>query len=213
MKASAQIIPGWMFILGWTGLSIISLLLAWGGTMLILSLIVKVVGDTIQVAGQIHITEDYLASFILIPMLGLIAGLLQFLLIRRLIPRAGGWILATFLGWTITFGIVALVSVLNPSGVVVITLSAVQFLFTFLGAVLGLAQWLVLKSHIRQAGWWILISALAWGLTGWIIGTTISDKYDFWVLLPLPALITGLGIWWLLGKSARREVEGQVLKI
>ena len=198
MESTERRNDGWLLIAGWVGLNIVSLLLAWWGTMLILSLIVKVVGDTIQVAGQTRITEDYLASFVLIPILGLIAGLLQFLVIRRLIPRAGGWILATFLGWTITFGIVALVSVLNPSGVVVITLSAVQFLFTFLGVMLGLAQWLVLKPQVRQSGWWILVSTLAWGLTGLIIGSTISEPYDFWILLLLPALATGLGLWLLL---------------
>jgi hypothetical protein len=205
MESTERRNDGWLLIAGWIGLNIVSLLLAWGGTMLILSLIVKVVGDTIQVAGQTHITEDYLASFVLIPMLGLIAGLLQFLVIRRLIPRAGGWILATFLGWVIPFAIIWLLSILNPVVLAGNTFLALPFLLIMVGGVLGLTQWLVLKSHIRQSGWWILISGLAWGLTGLIIGSTISETYDSWILLLLPALATGLGLWLLLVWRSGRQ--------
>jgi hypothetical protein len=202
MKASTQRMPGWMFILGWMGLSIFSLLLAWWATWAILKGIQDVVGGTIQVAGQTHITEDYLAFYVLIPLVGLFSGLLQFLLLRLFISRPGGWILATFLGWMVLFAILGILSILNPTGWAVVT---VPFLFSIAGGVVGLAQWRVLKSQVRLAGWWILISGLAWGLTGLIIGTTISEAYDFWVLLLLPALATGLGLWLLLVRLPRRN--------
>ena len=210
MKTSAQRIPGLLFILGWTGLSILSLLLAWWTTWAILRGIQDVVGGTIQVAGHTRITEDYLAFFVLIPLVGLFSGLLQFLLLRLFISRPGGWILATFLGWMALFAILGILSILDPIGWAVVT---VPFLFSIAGGVVGLAQWRVLKSQVRHAGWWILISGLAWGLTGLTIGSTISESYDFWVLLLLPALITGMGLWWLLGWLPGRKVEGQVLKI
>jgi len=199
MKASAQRMPGWMFIFGWMGLSILSLLLAWGLTVVILKAIQDVIGDTIQVVGMTHITEDYLAPYIIFTLVGFLSGLLQFLLIRKFISKAGGWILATFLGWIIPFVTVKLLSVLDPTGLYVNNLLVVPLLLILAGGALGLEQWRVLKSQVRHAGWWILISGLAWGLTGLIIRSTISEAYDFWVLLLLPALVTGLGLCWLLG--------------
>jgi len=199
MKASAQRMPGWMFIFGWMGLSILSMLLAWGLTVVILKAIQDVIGGTIQVVGRTHITEDYLAPYIIFTLVGFLSGLLQFLLIRKFISKAGGWILATFLGWIIPFVSVELLSVLDPTGLLVNIFLAVPLLLILAGVALGLEQWRVLKSQVRHAGWWILISGLAWGLTGLIIRSTISEAYDFWVLLLLPALVTGLGLWWLLG--------------
>src|ERR687893_832814 len=32
------------------------------------------------------------------------------------------------------------------------------------GAMIGAAQWLVLRRMIRHAGWWILVTGLSWGI-------------------------------------------------
>lgn len=34
------------------------------------------------------------------------------------------------------------------------------------GVLIGILQWVVLRQHVRQAGWWILASALGWA-AGW----------------------------------------------
>ncbi|WP_309236588.1 hypothetical protein [Microcoleus sp. FACHB-672] len=34
------------------------------------------------------------------------------------------------------------------------------------GAVIGLAQWFFLRSRISNAGWWVLVCVLSWGLLG-----------------------------------------------
>lgn len=205
MISRSQRMPGWMLIFGWMGLSVLSLLLTWGLTLVIIKGINIVIGDTILVEGQTRITEDYLAAYVIFILVGFLSGLLQFLLIRKFISKAGWWILATFLGWMTPFGIAKIASLFDPAGWAFYTISAVSILFGTVGGVLGLAQWLVLKAQVRLAGWWILISALAWGLTGLIIGSTISETYDFWVLLLLPALATGLGLWlllvWLPGRN------------
>jgi hypothetical protein len=31
-----------------------------------------------------------------------------------------------------------------------------------LGPVLGVPQWLVLRRHVRRAGWWVLANSIAW---------------------------------------------------
>lgn len=57
------------------------------------------------------------------------------------------WVLATTLGWAI--GLITVGEI--GSGVVV-----------------GLAQWLVLRSLLSRAGWWVLASALGWAI-GWSV--------------------------------------------
>jgi hypothetical protein len=36
------------------------------------------------------------------------------------------------------------------------------------GAVMGLGQWLALRRGVRRAGWWILLTALAWPAAFWV---------------------------------------------
>jgi hypothetical protein len=52
--------PRWFFYLGWIVLTVVSIPIAWVITFAIMSQIIKVVGGTIQVGGQRHITEDFL---------------------------------------------------------------------------------------------------------------------------------------------------------
>lgn len=75
--------------------------IAWG----IVSLVEKIVGGTIQVGGYTRITQDYLSAFILLLVLGLLAGFLQYLLLRNHLPRMRWWIALTTLG--LLLGIVA----------------------------------------------------------------------------------------------------------
>ena len=95
--------PEWFFYPGWVVLSAISIPIAWIIYWALISLIKKVVGDTIQVGGQPHITEDFLLLYILAPAIGLATGIFQYLLLRRHLPRMGWWITATTLGWSLAF--------------------------------------------------------------------------------------------------------------
>jgi hypothetical protein len=45
--------------------------------------------------------------------------------------------------------------------------------FFTLGAVVGLAQWLVLRKRASGKGWWILASAIGWP-AGWILALTVG---------------------------------------
>jgi hypothetical protein len=95
--------PEWFFYPGWVVLSAISIPIAWIIYWALISLIKKVVGDTIQVGGQPHITEDFLLLYILAPAIGLVTGIFQYLLLRRYLLRMGWWITATTLGWSLAF--------------------------------------------------------------------------------------------------------------
>lgn len=73
-------------------------------------------------------------------------GAAQWLVLRRHLPRAGWWVLATFLGMAVGFALVNVnfdpMDIITPGFVV--------------GAPLGTTQWLVLRRHIPRAGWWVL---------------------------------------------------------
>jgi hypothetical protein len=89
---------------------------------------------------------------------GLLIGVLQWVVLRRYLRQAGWWILASALGWAAGWGIVIAVAQLEIG------------LLTepLLGAAMGMLQWLVLRRQLRQAGWWIVVSTLGWtvALTG-----------------------------------------------
>jgi len=102
-------------------------------------------------------TSGWLFGWLLLPAIALAAagvgaGVVQSLVLYRRLPKAWRWILVTAIGWAIGLMIASplLSSGLNPlSGVIV-------------GASTGTAQWVVLRGHVRWAGWWIALSALAW---------------------------------------------------
>jgi hypothetical protein len=89
---------------------------------------------------------------------GLVIGLLQWIVLRQYLRQAGWWIVYSTLGWTAGWGIII---TLIPPQLGILTEPV-------LGAALGTTQWLFLRRHFYQAGWWIPVSALGWtiGLTG-----------------------------------------------
>lgn len=106
---------------------------------------------------------------------GAIVGAAQWLVLRRVIPslRARDWIGATAVGaviawmlgripsafadWKSTSGDVVQA---EPSLLMILVLSAAAG--ATLGVILGVAQWVVLRGHVRRAGLWIGANALAW---------------------------------------------------
>ncbi len=88
------------------------------------------------------------------------SGLSQWLVLRRLIGKANGWIALTIatwaLGWALWAAAVAWSS--SPNAV----LSSLALLVG--GAYSGLGQWLVLRRSVHRAGWWVLATALGWGV-------------------------------------------------
>jgi len=93
-----------------------------------------------------------LLSTIALVTAGVGAGVMQCLILTRRIPQAWRWIVATAIGWMAGLGI-ALATV--PSGLGMLSGAVI-------GATTGMAQWVLLQPQVRWAGWWIVISVLAW---------------------------------------------------
>ena len=81
--------PRWFFYVGWVALNAIAVIMAWYITFAIMDL----------VTGE----DDSLIFILLFPIIGLLTGILQYILLRRYLPHMGWWIAATFLGWLMPF--------------------------------------------------------------------------------------------------------------
>jgi len=109
---------------------------------------------------------------------GLVVGAAQSLVLKQALPalRPRHWIAASaagaFVAWVlgmlpstlIDFGAAAAGSAPPPD-----IPDALQYLFAaglglLAGPILGFAQWIVLRDHVRGAGWWLPANALGWAL-------------------------------------------------
>jgi len=186
-------------------LSAISIPIAWVIYWALISLIKKVVGDTIQVGGQPHITEDFLLLYILAPAIGLATGIFQYLLLRRYLPRMGWWITATTLGWSLAFigGDLLYRTLYTTLDVDSIWFGALMIVLV--GGSLGPAQWLVLRRCVHHAAWWILVNVLVWGIVGLVIGGTVSSLLDLLAFALIPGIATSVVLWLLLDRLPHQD--------
>lgn len=92
-------------------------------------------------------------------------------MLRRVLPslRAESWIIATTIGAVVAWMLGAIPSTLananggsfeEPGLALTLLLSAAAG--AALGLILGVAQWIVLRAHIRRASLWIAANAIAW---------------------------------------------------
>ena len=131
-------------------------------------------------------------------------GIAQWLVLRRHIASAGWWVLVSIVGGMIgvALGLVLedalrpLISTLlgeaiqSRSSGPRVSLSdtvAVGAAGAVVGAVLGSAQWLVLRRHVRSAARWIVASCL-----GWMAGLSLSAGTVDVLGIPLSLLAIGV---------------------
>jgi len=155
-------------------------------------------------AGLIAATAKALEPFLLISMLLLATAGLQWLLLRRYLHHAGTWVPLTVLGWL--------------GGVLLIYLAGLVGGFLgrslpgewapalgppLLGAVVGGAQWLYLSRVVDNAGYWVVASALGYGVVarGALGSFTSIPEFLFFILAPFA--VTGLALVLLLRQGGR----------
>jgi hypothetical protein len=117
------------------------------------------------------------------------------------------WVLASSVGLAVGLAVVGAVSGAVPLDVV--------------GAVAGVAQWLLLRRQVRRAGWWILASTVGWAVglavvnavvdavvdaVGWAVGWAVGLAVGWAVVGAVSGSITGTVLVWLL-RQPRREDE------
>lgn len=128
---------------------------------------------------------------------GLTVGLAQWVILRRLFQGVGWWILASTLAAPLGMAASNAVhfALLNSNALYLMN----SLGFAALGLVVGIAQWWVLRGHLRKAGWWVLASSAGWfvgGLAPWAIRLRLMEFIkiivDFAVLGIIASASTGL---------------------
>lgn len=146
---------------------------------------------------------------------GLMLGVLQWLVLRKLIVKAWGWIIATAIAVPIS-GLATVVLFMAtgdpspPTGVIanVVAFGAIVFAP---GAIVGTAQCLVLLGKVPKAGWWIGASICGMGLyqatllqgREWLSNSPNVYLLALAVAAIASAIITGMVLVWLLQKRGQ----------
>lgn len=127
--------------------------------------------------------EYYLPAVFIWVVFGGIIGLFLGIVLRQLIPQINfiswclatsvGWIAGSVLGWILggflfkfyllpTVGL-SWILYKKPIGLLLF-LANDGVLWIVFGATIGFCQWFVLKRQVTKAGWWIVGSAVGWGI-------------------------------------------------
>jgi hypothetical protein len=108
---------------------------------------------------------------------GIAVAAFQWAVLYKRIPKAWRWLAVSSLGWILGY---ILLLIFFP-------LDFVVLLGPALGGAVGIAQWFLLRKEVDWAGWWIIISILAWttGLT--LVPGLLSSG-------ALPGALTGLAL-------------------
>jgi hypothetical protein len=193
------------FYLEWVVLNAITAVVAGFVALALLSLIVGVIGDTIHVAGQTHITEDFLLFYVFCPIIGLFTGILQYALLRRYLPHIAWWIAATFLGWLMPFIVGFVFTALIPRGLDPATSWEVLGV-TLMGMAITLPQWWILRKRVHHAAWWILANGIGWSMIGLLNHLRTEPFAVISAVALIPAIATGI-VCWFLFTLPKTEIE------
>lgn len=142
-------------------------------------------------------------------MTGLVIGVAQWLVLRRYLPGAGWWILASAFGWFLgSLVLMTTVEIINPiadflESVIRLGIWGSAVTMILYGTVLGAVQWLVLRRHTQRAGWWVLASVIG-GAVGGAVGAACSEipfgsaALTYGVAWAGSGAVTGMVLVWLL---------------
>lgn len=181
--------PRWALYPLWIIQSFLCIPIALLLNFIILTIITLLVGDYIYVNGIPRITEDYLYLYFFIPMVSLLTGAFQSALLRRYLPHMGGWVLATAAGWLFGILLVLMPDWLHWRN----SYGDLDQVFLSLGLAIGIAQWLLLRRQLSQAGWWIAATVTGWGLLALVTGDTL-DGLGSLALGLIPASVTAAAL-------------------
>ena len=196
--------PGWSFYSIWVILTTLCIPIAFILDLVILKIITNIIGDFIYVNGVRHIAEDYLSTYIFVPIMAFLTGLLQYALLRPYLPRMGWWVLATTGGWLLGLGLILTSRWLNFWTYETFDIDVA---FIVLGLSIGIGQWLLLRRRLSRATWWIGANLLGWGGLALITRGSL-DQFGLLAMGFLPACVTALALALLLNRAPPAEPQG-----
>ena len=115
------------------------------------------------------------------------------------------WALASGLGSAVGFALAD--AVLNTFSEALYKAMAEIVIFGLLGAAMGTLQWLVLRRHFSQAGWWVAASAVGGTLVGIIGAASYGSKVkvNLVIVYGLVGIILGALQWLVLRRRISRS--------
>jgi hypothetical protein len=158
----------------------------------------------IAIAISPSINEDRVFGLIMFPTIATIYGVLQWLVLRKRIPKSGWWILATIVGLVggvaLAVGAAQAFSHFTGQEEYWNFRSGLLILFLLIGFFLALVQLPILWRYFRGSFLWLLASMTGWLVLGLIMGSTIDRISDVFAIGLIPAMFTGFCLIWLLRK-------------
>jgi hypothetical protein len=119
---------------------------------------------------------------------GVAVAAFQWAVLYQRIPKAWRWAILSSVGWII--GYILFVVFLSADFAILVG--------PVVGAAVGIAQWFLLRKEVDWAGWWIIISTLAW-TTGLTVAPGLLSSGA------LPGALTGLTLVILFRFSSRAK--------
>jgi hypothetical protein len=185
-----QIEIGWRFGLRWVLLTVVGWVIGFPLGFVFVAVAGGIIGvhegsDSII----LKLGLDNAALFIFIVA---VVSLMQWLALRRIFRRAGFWVLASIIGFTISsisHGVVCHIcgypDDLGPHGALVWAVA-----FVVGGTLTGVLQQRILRRQVYRSAWWVPASAAGWGLS--VIGFGLIELAFPKEAGPFATLIGGL---------------------
>ena len=133
----------------------------------------------------------------------------QWLLLRNYLPSARSWFVAT-VGGLLLVGLLGTFGIAMSSNVNLDPRWGMVALLLLIGIVVGFAQWLVLRQILPNAFWIVAIDVAA-ACSLLLAGRSFTSLIELLIVLMLPGLITGLGLWILI-KELQPEITREAVE-
>ena len=138
---------------------------------------------------------------------GTTLGIAQWLVLRRHLGVVGVWVLLIIVGWVVFWTLNIAGAFPEGEGLAGKTVEGLWHGLVF-GALVGVAQSVALRGRVNGAGRWAIINGVCWSLSAaagdagnLLLGN--PGGADLLIALLLACGLTGLGMMWLLRRSAR----------
>lgn len=204
--------PSWRWIPGWTLLTTAAIPAALAAMAPIAALLLWFI-DLGAKAGlwQSSKGNTPIEGLGFVIALALIMAATQWFLLRKYLPHAVRWFKATA-GGLLLGGLVAGAGIMGVSSMDWDPAWGRAALFLPFGLALGLTQWSYLRGLIPKAAWIIGIDGLATGSL-LLAGKSFTSLQELVGILILPGMITGVGLWLLLGQFQPRPADQETVEI
>jgi len=153
------------------------------------------------------VSESTLQTLGVMTSLGLTIAGAQWFMLRRILPQPGRWFAATAIGIWLggIAGVMLDLESLLVSGRTPVWNYPVELIV--IGLILGQSHWLFLRHQIKRAFWFLFIDFIA-AISLLPIRIPIDSTT---LLIFVPGIITGFGLWFLLRYSASKEPQAMQL--